>query len=196
MTEDYFENQYARAEDPWGFTSRWYERRKRMLTLAALPRRRYRSGYEPGCSIGVLTEALAERCDRLLATELVPAAVSRARARVRSDHVRIEEGDVRALPSVGEHDLIVLSEVLYYLTETEAIRVAAGLGGRLARDGHLIAVHWRHLVAEHTLSGDHADELLRRHSGLQALGGWCDTDLRLTVFGSDPTSVAQAEGLA
>ena len=196
MTAAYFETQYARAADPWGFTSKWYEQRKRALTVAALPRRRYRSGYEPGCSIGVLSEALAERCDRLLSTDLMPAAVERARDRVASDRVRFELADVREHRLPDGHDLVVLSEVLYYLTEPEVIEIVERVGRRLPADGHVIAAHWRHPVAEHTLAGDRADQLLREHSGLHVLGGYCDADLRLTVLGHDPTSVAEAEGLA
>ena len=34
---DYFAGIYAAADDPWGLASRWYERRKYALTVAALP---------------------------------------------------------------------------------------------------------------------------------------------------------------
>ena len=71
----YFDGMYARSADPWGFTSRWYERRKYAISLAMLPRERYRRGFEPGCSIGVLTRQLAGRCDRLLACDVAAAAV-------------------------------------------------------------------------------------------------------------------------
>ena len=63
----YFDGQYAATPDPWGFTSRWYERRKQAISVAMLPAERYRSGFEPGCSIGVLTSMLAARCGTLLA---------------------------------------------------------------------------------------------------------------------------------
>ena len=36
---DYFDGVYAAGPDPWGFTDRWYEERKRAVTLAALPDR-------------------------------------------------------------------------------------------------------------------------------------------------------------
>ncbi len=49
----YFDQMYAASADPWGFTSRWYEKRKYALTLAMLPRERYADAFEPGCSIGV-----------------------------------------------------------------------------------------------------------------------------------------------
>jgi len=43
----------AGGDDPWGFTHRWYERRKRALTLASLPRERFARAFEPGCSVGL-----------------------------------------------------------------------------------------------------------------------------------------------
>src|SRR4029079_3586148 len=82
LAPQYFQDFYAaHGADPWGFEDRWYEQRKRELTLAALPRPRFRRALEPGCSIGVLTEQLAGRCDELVALDPVPEAVARARAR-------------------------------------------------------------------------------------------------------------------
>ena len=40
---------YAESDDPWGFTSRWYERRKYAITLAMLPHEHYPDAFEPGC---------------------------------------------------------------------------------------------------------------------------------------------------
>jgi hypothetical protein len=77
----YFERMYAGNEDPWDFAGRWYERRKRDITLASLPERRYRNAFEPGCAIGLLTERLAARCDRVLAADTVDSAVRTARDR-------------------------------------------------------------------------------------------------------------------
>ena len=39
---------YADGADPWRAGS-WYERRKRAVVLASLPRERYRRAFEPGC---------------------------------------------------------------------------------------------------------------------------------------------------
>ena len=63
-SRSYFEQMYRDHPDPWEFESSLYEQRKYAVTVASLPRSRYRSAYEPGCSIGVLTELLATRCDR------------------------------------------------------------------------------------------------------------------------------------
>ncbi|KPC81578.1 SAM-dependent methyltransferase, partial [Streptomyces sp. NRRL F-6602] len=65
---------YADAPDPWRLADRWYEHRKYTLTLASLPRRRYRRAFEPGCSVGVLTRMLAGRCEEVVAADRVATA--------------------------------------------------------------------------------------------------------------------------
>ena len=45
LPTDYFAQMYAGSPDPWGFRSRWYEQRKRAVTLAALQQPRYRRGF-------------------------------------------------------------------------------------------------------------------------------------------------------
>jgi hypothetical protein len=49
MDRAYFDEIYRSDPDPWKFESSWYEERKYALTVAALPERRYRSAFEPGC---------------------------------------------------------------------------------------------------------------------------------------------------
>src|ERR1700712_2065045 len=70
----YFDAMFQASADPWKYKERWYEERKRALTLACLPQRRYASGYEPGCANGELSAALAGRCDRLLISDGTAAA--------------------------------------------------------------------------------------------------------------------------
>lgn len=54
LPPDYFDVRYAADPDPWNFAGSPYERDKYAATLAALPRERYASALEVGCSIGVL----------------------------------------------------------------------------------------------------------------------------------------------
>src|SRR5665213_696736 len=70
----YFESMYASDPDPWNFATSSYEQRKYAHTVAALPNEHFCNVFEPGCSIGVLTELLAPRCERLLATDINPGA--------------------------------------------------------------------------------------------------------------------------
>ena len=67
LPPDYFEQRFRASDDPWSFRTRWYEKRKRELTLASLPRQRYQRVFEPACANGELSAQLAERSDALLA---------------------------------------------------------------------------------------------------------------------------------
>lgn len=154
MTLDpgYFDAMYAEDPDPWGFASRWYERRKYALSLALLPRPRYGDAFEPGCSIGVLTAGLAGRCDRLLACDGAETAVEQARW--RAPGARVER---RVMPRDwpgGRFDLIVLSELLYYFDDADLARILELTAASLRPGGTVLAVHWRHPVADYPKSGD------------------------------------------
>ena len=198
MTAETFDRFYAAAgDDPWGFTDRWYEQRKRAITLASLPRERFGRAFEPGCSIGVLTELLAPRCDDLLATDVAQAALVHARRRTnRFPHVRIERGSVPAQWPDGEFDLVVLSEVGYYCGADDLGALAARAASSLARDGVLVACHWRHPVAEYPIGGDDVHAALRRQPGLAPLAQHLEEDFVLDVLVRSPVvSVARTTGL-
>ena len=104
----YFDSMYGADADPWGFDSRFYERRKYALTLAALPRERYVRAVEPGCSNGAFTELLAPRCDELIAFDFVEDAVERARRRLTaSPHVTLACAEFPMWWPEGTGDLVV-----------------------------------------------------------------------------------------
>ncbi len=139
-----FENLYTKNPDPWDYAGSWFECRKRQVTVACLPRERYRRCYEPGCSIGELTKVLAPRCDELLAVDCATAAVRYARVATRGfGHVRVERAVLPTELPAGSFDLIVLSELLYYLPEVELPGLLDGVLSRLTIGGDLVAVHAR-----------------------------------------------------
>lgn len=140
---EYFRSIYDDDPDPWGFDHRWYEQRKFDLTVAVLPRRRYRRALEPGCANGALTERLAVRCDELIAYDFVPEVVERARARLQ-DHtgVSIGSGEFPEYWPGGPGDLVVLSEVGYYLTPLGAQVAAERLEAWLDPGGDVVATHY------------------------------------------------------
>ncbi len=140
---DYFDAQYQTDPDPWGFDTSPYERRKYDLTIAALDRPRYRRGVEPGCANGALTGRLAERCDELIAHDIVPAALERARRRLGGhDQVELVEASFPRFWPAGTGDLVVWSEVAYYLTDDGLDVALGGLERWLEPGGTLVAVHW------------------------------------------------------
>lgn len=143
MTTEYFDAMYAGHEDPWGFDDRWYEQRKYALTLAALPQRTYRRCFEPGCANGALTERLAERCAEVVAADFVHATVERARRRLgHLDHVTVACEPFPEWWPAGHGDLVIWSEIAYYLTEAGAADAITGLQGWLRPGGDLVAVHY------------------------------------------------------
>jgi SAM-dependent methyltransferase len=156
----YFEALYARDPDPWCFADSTYEREKYAATLAALPRPRYARALEVGCSIGVLTRELAPRCAALLAVDAARAPLEAARARCAGlpqvTFFRMQvpgEWPEEAAPC----DLILLSEVVYYLDAMDVARLAARIGAGLAPGGDVLLVHWTG-ETDYPLSGDEATE--------------------------------------
>lgn len=195
--QDYFDDMYARHDDPWGFDSRWYEERKRAVLLASLPRRRYRSAFEAGCSTGAVTAHLADRCDRVLAVDLAPAALERAQRRLAGrEDVEVRRAMLPAEWPRGEFDLIVLSEVAYYWGADDLDRGLGASVGSLSADGHLVACHWRHPVAEYPRSGDDVHDALAARPDLVRLVRHEEEDFVLEVFGRPGArSVAAEAGL-
>jgi LmbE family N-acetylglucosaminyl deacetylase/SAM-dependent methyltransferase len=195
--QEYFDDMYARHDDPWGFDSRWYEQRKRAVLLAALPRQRYRATFEAGCSTGALTAALAERSDRVLAVDLAPAALDRARARVAGrEHVELRRATLPGDWPEGAFDLVVLSEVAYYWAGPDLDRGLTASVGSLSEDGHLVACHWRHPVAEYPRTGDEVHDALAARPDLVRLVRHEEEDFVLEVFARPGArSVAAEAGL-
>jgi 2-polyprenyl-3-methyl-5-hydroxy-6-metoxy-1,4-benzoquinol methylase len=202
----YFEQMYDASPDPWSFRTRWYEQRKREVTLAALPRRRYARAFEPGCSIGLLTEGLARRCDWLLATDASATAVAAAR-RYHSERSECSERcelriEHRALPDgwpreEAPFDLVVLSEIGYYFDDADLATVLDDAIGSLAPGGTLLVCHWRHRVADYPLTGDAVHEAVQARRVLHRAVCHDEVDFLLDVFTlGDVPSVAQDEGLA
>jgi SAM-dependent methyltransferase len=195
----YFDDMYANSPDPWGFTTRWYEARKHAITVAMLPKARYRDAFEPGCSIGVLSDLLAPRCGHLLCCDIAPAAVKAAAERT-AGHGNVEVQQ-RAVPGEwpeGQFDLIVLSEMLYYFAESDLDQVLDLAVAALRPGATLLAVHWRHPVTDHPRSGDDVHAALVARPELARLAQHTEPDFLAEAYvagGGQPASVAAAEGL-
>ncbi|RJQ75198.1 methyltransferase domain-containing protein [Pseudonocardiaceae bacterium YIM PH 21723] len=163
-----FASLYAADTDPWQVGGSWYERRKRAITLASLPRQRYRHGLEPACGLGLLTAELADRCDRLTAFDPVSAAVHATRQRVNA-HVAVAQGglphDIPAEPV----DLVVLSEILYYLSDEDLDLTIRRLLDAVEPGGDLVVVHWRPWAPEATRDGETTHALLADRPELDVL---------------------------
>lgn len=193
LPASYFDRLYADSDDPWGFGDRWYEHRKYALTLAVLPEPRFGSVLEVGCSIGLLTARLAERCDRLTAVDASERAIEAARARAPGN-VTFHHGSVPASWPAGTYDLVLLSEVGYYLDPDDLESLLDLVAADLAPDGAVVACHWRHPVADYPQSGDAVHEAMANR--WPRLSRVTEDDFLLDVYHpAGPTSIAHRTGL-
>ena len=200
LDQAHFQRKYDAAPDPYGLAERWYEARKRAISIALLPAPRYGTAFEPGCSIGMLTAQLAGRCDRLLSCDAIAQAVTAARTRTAGQPgVRIEQRTIPGQWPDESFDLIVLSEVLYYFDDADLDQVLDLAVKALNPGGHLLAVHWRHHAPDHPRGGDEVHQILVGDPRLAPLARYRDLDFTAEVYAradGDLQSVAQAGGLA
>lgn len=180
---------HAGSADPWATGTRWYETRKRDLLLALLPRRRFRHGLEVGSSTGALAADLAGRCARLDVLDASEHAVASASERFADrPEVRVRRATVPDdWPPVpeGGFDLVVLSEVGYFLSPRRLDELVERLRTDLADDGVLVLAHWRHPVDGWPLDGVGVHEVVER-AGLRPVAAtYRDRDVEMLLL-ADP----------
>lgn len=140
-----FERIYARSDDPWQFESSAYEKEKRATTFEALrkARDRFGAGFEIGCATGMLTVELARLCNSLLAVDVASRALSTASRRCGEfPHVEVWRMQVPRQWPARRFDLIVLSEVLYFLSREDVALVARRTLETLREGGFVLLVNW------------------------------------------------------
>ena len=193
----HFETLFRQSDDPWSFRTRWYEARKRALTLACLPAQRFVHGYEPGCANGELSAALAARCERLLVSDGSSHAVALARTRLATlPHVQVIQAWLPQAWPQEHFDLIVISELGYFLDPATLDALADKALDTLQPGGTLLACHWRRPIAQCTLDGDAVHQRLNQRLGLKPLTQLREADFNLDVWSRDGRSVAEREGFA
>ena len=189
---EFFDELYARNADPWGLRDRFYERRKRDLLMASLPRERFVRAFEPGCGLGLLSERLAARCDELIACDVADSAVTDTRGRLDVfPCATVEQASIPSWWPAGVFDLIVLSEVGYYCDDLAGL--VRLVHGSLAPGGVIVGCHWGHPAVDHPHSARAV------HAALDAtfprLVHHVEDDFLLDVWSTDPRSVARSAGI-
>ena len=103
--------------DPWSCDSE-YEAVKYEQTLALLPEGVFANALEIGCAEGHFTLRLAPRVGSLTAVDISPRALTRAKERCsRLKNVAFQRLDLNTSVVAGLFDLVVCSELLYYLID-------------------------------------------------------------------------------
>ena len=177
----YFQRMYV-EEDPWAFATSAYEQHKYAVTIACLPRERYRRVFEPGCSIGVLTEQLADRADEVVVVDLHPRPLEQARNRLRRHgNVQIEQMVVPGEWPAGTFDLVVLSEVAYYMDDDDHRALVERVVSSLEPGGDLALVHWRG-ETDYPQSGDQVHERWRADPRFEVVGSHAETRFLVDIL--------------
>jgi cyclopropane fatty-acyl-phospholipid synthase-like methyltransferase len=176
----FFEAKYQQKTDPWDFSSSDYELRRYDAIIRAVAHRRYGRAFEPGCSIGVLTERLAAHCDEVYAIDFSPSASARAQARCA--HLRQVEILCASLPEgtpAKDFDLLVLSEIGYYFAAQDWRRICTALIDSIPPGATVLAAHWLGHSQDHRISGDEVHEILLSHAKLRVEHAEREPNMRL-----------------
>lgn len=183
LSKKYFDDVYTNSTDPWNFETSDYERNKYCETVSAIPQNNYSKALEIGCSIGVLTKMLSQRCEHLLAMDINEIALTKVRERFTGSSNKVEfllGGIPQDFPS-GNFDLIVMSEVGYYLSMNDLIKARKKIWEALNTNGILILVHWIHFVHDYPLTGDEVHDLFDELEKVN-LKKMRTSDYRMDVF--------------
>ncbi len=185
LPPSYFDKLYSEDPDPWKFETSEYEANKYAATIAALPKERYRSAFEIGGSIGVLTEKLAPKCGSLLSVDVSKLAQDKAIQRCQHyPQVRFEMMRVPEQYPDEVFDLTLVSEVGYYWSWSDMKKAQAAILQHLEPGGHLLLVHWLLYARDYPLSGDevHDSFFELTPTKLRHLKGQREEQYRLDLF--------------
>jgi trans-aconitate methyltransferase len=145
-----FDEIFRQSADPWGYTTRFYETSKFRATIRALPKVQFKNAFEIACAIGVLTEKLAPKCDRLLSVDY--AEVGLVEARKRCSHlpqVRFEQMQIPQQFPTEKFDLILFSEVGFFFTMPDLLETKQKIIDALLPGGYLLMVHFASIATDY-----------------------------------------------
>ena len=153
--------------DPFGFDINPEERLKFRRTLEVCGEGALGRVLELGCAVGSFTELLAPRAADVLAVDVSQAAVDQVAQRLR-DHPNVR-AKAMTLPAEfpdETFDLVVASDVLYYLSVQDLRRCLARIEAALDDGGAFVAVHYVPRMGS-VLNGDEAHDVLAAHTTLR-----------------------------
>jgi hypothetical protein len=164
---EFFEQRYRDIGDPWDLAHDSYEQSRYDTIVRALQGRRYSYAFEPGCAVGALTVKLATICDRVDACDFSETAVRQARRRCACfPGVSVRCASLTDPAPIAEYDLIVLSEIGYYLTSTAWQCLVSNIADGMQPEATLLASHWLGRSPDHILTGDEVHACMQ-HRKLQ-----------------------------
>ena len=142
-----FERLYHDSPDPWSYRTSDYEQAKYAATLDALPKSAHGLCLEVGCSIGVFTRLLAARCEHVVAIDFSLSAIGLAHQNLAGiGNVDLLRASFPEDTPPGSWELIVCSEILYYLQPPQLHEAIGWIKAQLGYGASVVVVrlarHW------------------------------------------------------
>lgn len=138
--KDYWERIFEKP-DPWNYLA-VYEQVKYEQTLSLIPPN-VEHALELACAEGIFSEKLSRHVGYLTATDISSRAIERAKKRCgHCSNAEFSELDFVSDALPGEQDLIVCSEVLYYMRDIPQLTwVCEKMAAALKPNGCILTAH-------------------------------------------------------
>lgn len=128
VTIEHLHKLYSSTDDPWHFRTSAYEQGRFESIVACLKRSCYGEILEIGCGNGELGRHLSQKTLRYVGLDASPTALETA-SRVVPQGEFLERFLPCELPA-GQFELVVISEILYFLDKSGIASLAAQLYSR------------------------------------------------------------------
>lgn len=126
-SHDELEQLFRWSDDPWNFESSQYEQDRLQFLSEIVKRYSHETILEVGCAEGVFTERLYGLSKQVVAIDVSPTAL--ARAKQRCPEVMFFQKSLQEFSWTHKFDMVVCSETLYYIKDVaEAIDKLTSLG--------------------------------------------------------------------
>ncbi|MFD2236166.1 class I SAM-dependent methyltransferase [Aureimonas populi] len=137
-----FEAKFARDPDPWNYAASPFEAHKRRMLLRACGPSLHGRTLELACANGETTKVLAKRSLRVLGVDASGSALAEARRRLAGNpRVTLRQALLPAQMPRGPFDLVVVSELLYYLPARQAHAAIRAILHATAPGGRIVLLH-------------------------------------------------------
>ncbi|MGA3140626.1 MAG: SAM-dependent methyltransferase [Xanthobacteraceae bacterium] len=144
-----FERKFRENIDPWDYASSDFERFKRRVLIQSCGLAKYGRVLELGCANGETTRALKRISLRLLAVDGSMTAIAAAKRRLRgSTHVSFSCLSVPEAMPRGPFDLIIISELAYYLPPHRLSLLGRRISANLAYGGRAVVLNHRRMFGD------------------------------------------------
>jgi SAM-dependent methyltransferase len=139
-----FEKKFRAEIDPWDYTHSRFEHFKRLNLLRACGPVKHGRVLELGCAIGETSRRLGRISLRLLAIDGSPTALAEAvRRNPHSPHISFRYAILPGQMPRSQFDLIVVSELAYYLRQHQQKALADRMVWALAPGGMAVILNHR-----------------------------------------------------